>query len=118
LGEYLRRVDSGDVVDARQFAAGYPEISTELASCLETAAMVEQMAGRSAGSAEARDTSISLETLAAGPEAFDKAPTDSVRKTMEAVAAAPLDLPRTFSDKGRWERSTWRSTRGCSVRWR
>jgi tRNA A-37 threonylcarbamoyl transferase component Bud32 len=98
LGEYLLRIDSGEVVDPSQFAAAYPDIAGELVACLETAATVERMAGRSARSAEARDTSISIETLAAGPQALE--PSASVRKTIEEAMAAAFDAPRTF---GRFE---------------
>jgi TRAP transporter TAXI family solute receptor len=45
LAEYLRRIDAGETVDRDQFIAAHPEHAIELREVLDTAALVEFMAG-------------------------------------------------------------------------
>ena len=45
LGDYMRRLDSGDPCQREQFIAEYPDLEKELRSYFETADQLEQLAG-------------------------------------------------------------------------
>jgi len=55
LAEYLRRIDAGESVDREEFIAAHPECADELRVVLETAALVEFMAGPLDGQQDEQD---------------------------------------------------------------
>jgi TRAP transporter TAXI family solute receptor len=55
LAEYLRRIDAGESVDREEFIAAHPECADELREVLETAALVEFMAGPLDGQQDEQD---------------------------------------------------------------